>query len=143
MEDIGNWRDGLRAQIWWIPGEHHDGGSKQVGVGNRLKKQLDVLNLGKVLRQLRCFGIVVFTRRQLFHKGTFALAMQVGLVLVFALGDVSCTVPLVVQSPGSTDGCLAEYAAEKQYGNKPLHEHHKGTAQVSVKASLNVPMGYN
>lgn len=121
MENVRKGRDGQMKQIDREFRGDYSSRSKDLQIRERLKEQLNVLDLGKVFGQLRLLGVVLFAGSQLLHEGTFSLAMQFWFVLVLALGYVRRAIPLVMERPDRTNGRLAENATEEQYGKKPLH----------------------
>ena len=79
--------------------------------GRRLKKQLNVLDFTKMIRQLRGFGAIVFTGSNLLFQAALPLTIKPRLVFVFALSDVCSAIPLIMQSPGRPDRRLTKDAA--------------------------------
>lgn len=80
----------------------------------RLKKQLQILDFKKLLRQNRSVAVVVFLHRHFLFQVTFTIAMQGRFVAVFTILEINSPVPLIMQYPGRPNGCLCKNAAYQQ-----------------------------
>lgn len=86
--------------------------NKKRGCRN-LKKELYVLNLVEISRKLGLFVGVFFPGGHLLFESAFPVAMQIGLILVYAFNYINCPIPLVMQRPGRPKGSLAKDAAQQ------------------------------